>query len=204
VRGDSVEKTFLTDLQEMMNRSGFESGKQKDTFFRNTDDGIQTIEFFCQQLSADRFLVIPRISIYFPSVNNIAWNIFDDCISYFPVLLNNDSETYALSNEYLSESSQRGFVIFISDSSEENYHDIKNSLGQYTFPFLENVRNIKGFLELWEKNSLPFADKWIVYIISAYYFLGQKEKAFNTAENWFDKNGMRILSKKILPRIISL
>lgn len=186
--------------EELLLGSGYQKMENLRVFLLTDEDAVRRIEFFGSEhdITADSF---PRISFFIPAVNYHAAELFGDLCGIFPVLFENDRQTFSVPLKYLTAGDMEINDMIKSPDNDSRCNALITAITRYALPFLEKAGSVRGFLDKFEEGGLPFDDRWIVYIISAYCLENETDKAILAAEKFFGRIGLENLRQRICARI---
>ncbi len=179
------------EFDEIMNTYGFRRRKNSYTYLREVDTTKQKIEilFFLHpsyQVGALAH-IYPWLSVYYPKVNKIAREMIseDSMIACLkdktirqPIQIYSNAERWMLKNDKDSNYLSKNIAMFLE---------------KYTIPLLNDLKNVEGFIRMYEQKDkrIIMDDAKYIFVASSYVLQRDYQKGLMVLEKRFGRPGLR-------------
>lgn len=178
------------ELDYTMKQKQFTRRNMSLNYIRTSKDNKQRVEFVYYKhprySNGAIAHIYPYYNIFFPELDRVVKEI-----------AGNDSLIISMDKISVRQPIQQGITsdmwMLTFENDENIMKEIGDFLNEYTFPFLEDVRDVDGFINTYEykKDALQLDDCKYLLIISAYIYKGEYQKALDVLEKRFGKPGVR-------------
>ena len=192
-----VKNTILnmaeTQLDEVLQMNGFKRRSNSLIYARKSKESTQKIEimYFLHPSYYNNALahIYPQLSVYYPDIQELAKKILGDTII-----------TSGLKNQILRQPIQvyhdsKDWVLYNEKDNITIGENIKDFLGNYSIPLLNDINNIDGYLEAYwnDDKRIIKDDRQHVYFACACALKKDFNEGYEIVKKRFGKKGPSII-----------